>query len=72
MPNCKFYGGLKQATKTYSLFLNLRSVPKKPVSEKFAYAFDIFSELVLARKSFTKREFNLKVTFLPPSQLSLL
>ena len=37
MPNCKFYGGRKQATPDESLFLSLSAVLKKSAPGKFAY-----------------------------------
>ena len=37
MPNCKFYGGCKQAIKSFFLFLNLSEVSKNSTPWKFAY-----------------------------------
>ena len=37
MPNCKFYGGRKQATTNLFLSLNLSAVLKKATPGKFAY-----------------------------------
>ena len=37
MPNCKFYGGCKQAIKSFFLFLNLSEVSKNSTPWKFVY-----------------------------------
>ena len=67
MPNCRFYGGRKQATTNFSFsFYTWMRSPRNQLPEK-SPTFDIFSDLARRRQSLPEREFILKVTFSLPS-----
>ena len=72
MPNCKFYGGCKQAIKSFFLFLNLSEVSKNSTPWKFVYIWH-FQWIRINVTEFEKKgEFILKVTFLVPSPSPML
>ena len=50
MPNCKYYGGRKQATTNLFLSLNLSAVLKKSTPGKFAYTCHFQQIGINARK----------------------